>query len=279
MTSIPTKVIDRFKDNIPKLQKILESAKNRDVNEADTVQIVSDIMVDVFGFDKYNEITREFVIKGTYCDLAIKVDSKVEFLIEVKAVGINLQEKHYQQVLEYGAKEGIEWIILTNGLIWKIYKVKFEKPIGTDFVSEFNFTDIKPKNVGDLDKLFILCKEGLKKNAIDEFAEYKLSVNKYYIGAILQNNSIVEIIKKELKRINPNVKPDNYEIKDILKNEVIKRELIDSPEANDALAKYEKIIKKADKHKSNVAKANQKSAPKPKPGESIAPIEEKLQVD
>lgn len=147
MAAIPVKVVDRFKDNLSKIQKVVEQAKNRDINEADTVVIVSDVLSLLFGFDKYTEITREYAIKGQYCDLAVKLDEKLKFLIEVKAIGITLSEKHYQQALDYGANNGTEWIILTNGLVWKVYKVRFEKPIRTDFVAEFNILDLKIKKI------------------------------------------------------------------------------------------------------------------------------------
>lgn len=156
MSNIPAKVSERFKETLSKLQKVVESAKNRDINEADTVVIVADVLCAMFGYDKYSEITREYAIKNTYCDLAVKVEEKVQFLIEVKAIGITLQDKHYQQALDYGANLGVEWIILTNGLVWKIYKVKFEKPISTDFVTEFNFLDLKLKTPSDAEKLWIL---------------------------------------------------------------------------------------------------------------------------
>ena len=35
--------------------------------------IVADILSEIFGYDKYNEVTSEYAIKGTYCDLAIKL--------------------------------------------------------------------------------------------------------------------------------------------------------------------------------------------------------------
>jgi len=186
MAAIPVKVLDRFKENLNKIQKVIEQAKNRDINEADTVVIVSDVLSLLFGYDKYTEITREYAIKGQYCDLAVKIDEKLKFLIEVKAIGITLSEKHYQQALTYGANNGTEWIILTNGLVWNIYKVRFEQPIKTDFVCEFNLLEIKQKNQSDLDKLFILCKEGLKKNAIDEFSQHRKIVNKYFLSTIHQ---------------------------------------------------------------------------------------------
>lgn len=53
MVSIPKKVSERLKVNIRKYQKILGSAKQRDVNESDTVVIVADFLSDVLGYDKY----------------------------------------------------------------------------------------------------------------------------------------------------------------------------------------------------------------------------------
>ncbi len=37
---------------------------------------------------------QEFAIRGTFCDLAIKMDGKVEFLIEAKAIGRELKDNH-----------------------------------------------------------------------------------------------------------------------------------------------------------------------------------------
>jgi predicted type IV restriction endonuclease len=258
MATIPTKVIERLKENLPKLQKVVEQAKNKDINEADTVTIVSDILALIFGFDKYNEITKEYAIKNTYCDLAIKVDESVKFLIEVKAVGITLQEKHYQQALDYGANLGVEWIILTNGLVWKIYKVKFEKPIRTDFVGEINFLEMKMRNQADVDKLYILCKEGLKKNAIDDFAQHKLIVNKFFVSAIIQGEAIRDAIRRELKKIDSTIKVEDEEIDVIIKNDIIKRDLIDSVEAKDTFTKYDKILKKAIREKEKTHQTKEK---------------------
>lgn len=249
MANVPSKVLDRFKENLSKIQKVIEQAKSRDINESDTVVIVTDVLTSIFGYDKYTEITHEYAIKNTYCDLAIKLEGTLKFLIEVKAIGITLADKHYQQALDYGANNGTEWIILTNALNWKIYKVKFEKPIKTDLVCDFSILDLKVKNQNDIDKLFILCKEGLKKNAIDEFTQHRMVVNKYYIGAILKSDVVFDVTKKEIKKINPLVKVDDEEVNALITNEVLKRELIDSPEAIEANEKYNKIVKRLEKKK------------------------------
>jgi predicted type IV restriction endonuclease len=250
MADLPAKVMARFKAKIPAIQKIIEQAKNRDINEADTVVIVTDVLTEIFGYDKYTEVTREFAIKNTYCDLAVKMEDKAKFLIEVKAIGLTLQERHYQQALDYASNNGTDWIVLTNSIMWKVYKVRFEKPIKADIVCEFNIMDIKLKNRTDLDKLFILCKEGLKKNAFEDFTLHSQIVNKSLIGAILLSDSTIDSIKKELKKVNSTVKVESGEVLTILKNELIKREIIDSPETVEAQDKYLKSLKKNAKVKS-----------------------------
>ena len=73
MVNIPKKVSDRFIKIVPQFQKIISDAKLRDINESDTVSIIQDIFSEVFGYDKFTEITSEFAIRGTYCDLALKI--------------------------------------------------------------------------------------------------------------------------------------------------------------------------------------------------------------
>jgi len=103
------------------------AAKDRDINESDTVVIITDMLSNVFGFDKYAEITSELAIRGTFCDLAIKVDGNVKYLIEVKANGLDLKESHLRQAVGYGAQHGIQWVVLTNGIVWELYKFAFRQ--------------------------------------------------------------------------------------------------------------------------------------------------------
>ena len=85
MATIPSKVVDRLIAGLKKFQPILAAAKAHDVSEADTMAIVRTILAEVFGYDMFTEITAEHAIRGTYCDLAIKFDVKVQTLIEGKA--------------------------------------------------------------------------------------------------------------------------------------------------------------------------------------------------
>ena len=77
MPQVPNKVAERLAAGIKRFQPILASAKSRDVGESDTVIIITDMLSEVFGYDKYSEITSETSIRGTWCDLALKIDGQL----------------------------------------------------------------------------------------------------------------------------------------------------------------------------------------------------------
>jgi hypothetical protein len=243
MANVPKKVVDRLTKELPGFQKVLQGAKDRDINESDTVAIVSDILANVLGFNKYTEVTSEFCIRGTFCDLAVKVDEKVQFLIEVKAIGLTLKENHLRQAVNYGANQGIPWVVLTNSVCWEIYRIRFEKPIQAEQVCILDLLSMNPRKAEDQEKLFLLCKEGLSKAAMDEFAERIQSVNRFVIGAILQSEPAVSLVRKELRRMVPGLKVENAEIEQIIKAEILKREVLEG----DAATKARTQIKKANK--------------------------------
>lgn len=247
MAKLPKRITERFSKRVSKFQNILRIAKDRDVNEADTVSIVTDILADVFGYDKYLEVTSEFAIRGTYCDLAIKVEEKVQFLIEVKAIGINLKENHLKQAIDYAANHGVQWVILTNGAIWKIYKMRFEQPINYDLVCTFNFTEINLKKEEDKKKLFIICREGLSKAAREDFHEKVQSVNRFVIGAIVQNDVVVNVIRRELRKMSVGIKVDNADVTKLLTEEVLKREVIEGEKAAKAQKEVRRFYNKTSK--------------------------------
>ena len=245
MAAIPKKVVERLHKAVGKFQKILSDAKDRDINEADTVLIVGDMLAEVFGFDKYQDITSELAIKNTYCDLAIKEDGKVQYVIEVKAIGLTLKGHHLRQVVEYGANKGVQWVVLTNGISWEIHRIRFEKPLSYDLICSFNFLEINPKQTDNQDKLFLLCKKGLNREAREDYYEYVQCVNRFMISASVLSEPVVNTIRRELRKLSSGLKVDNPEIERILKKEVLKRDVIEGDEALKAKNRIKKLHSKA----------------------------------
>ena len=240
MATIPKRVSERLSKETRKFQKILRDAKDRDINESDTVLIVTDMLARVFGFDKFLDITSEYKVKGTFCDLAVKIDGNVKYLIEVKAIGLDLKETHLRQAVGYGAQHGIQWVVLTNGVDWEIYWIKFERPVGHDLLCAFNILDLNPRKKEGQEILYLLCKEGLSKDVIEEYHEYLLSVNKFIISAILQSDTGLKMIRKELRRVSQGIRVETDEISSILTTGVLKRDVVEGADIKDAHSRVKK---------------------------------------
>lgn len=262
MSAYPKKFTDRIAGSVSKFQKVLQIARDRDVNESDTVAIINDILGDVFGYEKYLEVTSEFAIRGTYCDLALKIDGKVEFLVEAKAIGIELKDAHMKQACDYGANLGVPWIILTNGISWKVYRIRFEQPINYDFVFSINFLEISARSEKDLEFIFALSREGLAKNAREILFDKFQCVNRFIIGQMIFSEPVLTVLRRELKRFADGVKIEASEIEHILKTEVIKREIFDGDESQSSAQKLKKfykksnVVKKADSEEANKSEKN-----------------------
>jgi hypothetical protein len=246
MISIPIKVKERLIAGVKRFQTVISKAKDKDINESDTVTIITDILSDIFGYDKYTEITSEFSIKHTYCDLAIKMENDVRLLIEVKAIGIDLKEQQIKQVVDYGSNAGIDWVILTNSVEWKIYKIVFAKPIDIELVYEFNFLMINMKKQADIELLYYLTREAMAKSSkisLEDYHVQKQLVNRFTIGQLLLTDPFIDMFRRQLKRMSSDIKTSNEEIGQILADEVIKREVLDGEKALDAKKKVAKAMK------------------------------------
>jgi hypothetical protein len=244
MTKLPKKFCDRVAAKLKPYQAIVVSHRSRDVSEADTVTVVKDVLADVFGYDKYAELTSEHQIRGTFCDLAVQIEGKVRFLIEVKSAGSTLSDAHLRQAVNYGAHQGIEWIVLTNAVEWRFYKVNFGQPISWDEITRICLPDLNPRHQNDLEKMFLLAREGLSGDAISAFHQHQQLVNQYTLGQLVQTDTVVAALRKELRRLFPDLKIEPADIADLLVNGVLKREVVDGDKVEDAKTRIKKAGQK-----------------------------------
>jgi hypothetical protein len=241
----------RLHGGLKRFQPVLSSAKSRDVNESDTVNIVTDILQEIFGYDKYSEITSEHAIRGTFCDLAITLEGKVQFLVEVKAIGLELKDAHVKQAVDYAANKGVDWVLLTNGHIWRVYKVTFSKPIDQELVYEFDLLTLDPKREDQLEMVYVLTKEGWLKQVLGEIHQKRQVLSKFVIAAVCQSDPVVDVIRRELRRICSDVRIQSEQITEVLLNEVLKREVVEGDKADEA---QKKLNKSANKMLRNLSK-------------------------
>jgi hypothetical protein len=245
MPNIPKRVAERLVATIKRYQPVIGDARKRDVGEADTVTIVKDMLADVFGYEKYSEVTSEYAIRGTYCDLATRIDGALQALIEVKAIGLDLKDAHVKQAVDYAANEGVEWVLLTNGQRWRVYRVVFAKPIDHELVVDIDFCALSPRSDSDIELLYLWCKEGWMRSVLGEYHTQRQALSRFFVGAMLQTDPVVDVIRRELRRVSPDVKIDVEQIRRVLVDEVIKREVLDGEKAEEARKKISRSAAKA----------------------------------
>jgi hypothetical protein len=241
--TIPAKIAERLSSGLRRFAPILAAARSRDVNESDTSMIVTDMLADIYGYDKYSEVTRELAIRGTYCDLATRIDGKFQMLIEVKAIGLELKDGHAKQAVDYAANQGVEWVALTNGQMWKVFRVIFAKPIDAELVLDMDLLAINPKSVADLDGLFLLTRESMLKSGLYAYHDHLQATNKFYLAAVVLSDPVLETVRRELRRVS-DAKIELGDLREALKQEVIKREVIEGDKADGA---RRKVVKAAGK--------------------------------
>jgi predicted type IV restriction endonuclease len=249
MAYLPKKFVERVSLNLKRYQRIVTAQQKADVAEADTVTLIKDILADVFGYDKYEELTSEHQIKSTYCDLAVKVGGKLRLLVEVKSAGSNLGDNHLRQVIDYGAHQGIHWVILTNAAEWRLVKIYVASQISHEEVCRIDFGAISPKNQDHLQTLFLFAKEGLTTDAMDAFHQQAQLFNKFTVAAIIRSDPVTAVVRRELRRLFPDLKVAPENLAALIENEVIKREAIEGDKAKDAASRIKKAGAKLERAK------------------------------
>lgn len=251
--AISKKTMERIARGLERYQAILAAAKKRDVSESDTVVIIGDMLADIMGYEKYVDVSTEFAVKGSYVDLAVKSGSDIQFLIEAKAIGVELKDQHVRQAVDYGANQGVEWAILTSGAVWRIYKIAFKKPISHALVAEIDLLATAVK-LDDAAIFFAnLCKEGFAKSQMEEFYEQHQATNKFTLATLLLTEGMLDVLRRTIRRNFPSVQVDSKTLDMVLRNDVLKRELLEGEGAEVALALVKKV-QRAAARKKRVAK-------------------------
>jgi len=272
--AVSQKVSTRISSGLKSFQNVLNKAKQRDISESDTVVIIGDMLSDMLGYDKYQHVTTEFAIRGTYVDLAVRVDDRIRFLIEAKAIGVDLKDSHVKQAIDYAANEGIDWVVLTNAAVWRVYKVQFTKPIDKVLVCDIDVLVANPRDAEVIECFGNLSREGFSRGSMGELLEQKQITSKFSLAAVLLSETMLNELRRELRRLSPGLKVDIEYLESVLLNDVIKRDLIETEEGESAASVIKKLqralARERRKSEQDDDSADEKK-PAPTPPKVIAP--------
>lgn len=217
---------ERMKAAIKRFSKPLADLVARDANEGDTRLLVTDMLCDGFGFDKYAELTTEYLVKGEFADYGIRLEKNLIAFLEVKRVATKLAARHLRQVEMYAVNEGVEWVILTSGVVWQVYHITGGLPIVVDLALEVDLLG-EDTLTQKANQLYYLTKESLKRRQIDSLWQAKRATSPKSLAKVLRAENVVSAIRKELKRTTGQSVTDQ-EIVKLLNDTVLRPECIGS---------------------------------------------------
>jgi hypothetical protein len=155
---------------------------------------------------------------------------------------------------------------------WRVYKVTFTKPIDHELVVEINVSDLDGKRQADIESLYLLCKEGWIKSVLGDFHTQRQALSRFFLGAMVLSDPVLNVIRRELKRVSPDVRIEVQQIRDVLSSEVIKRDVMEGEKAEEARKKISRAASKALRVRASKDQATQESAPETEtPGTPPAP--------
>lgn len=211
---------DRVKSGIRRFSKPLAELVRRDANEGDTRLLVTDFLEHALGFDKYEELTTEYSVRGEFADYGIRIEKELVAFVEVKRATTKLGAKHLRQVEMYAVNEGVEWMILTNAVDWRAYHLAAGRPVQIDLALDVNL--LGEETLGQkTNQLFYLSRESLRRRQIDELWKARRATSPKSLASVLTSDAVAEAIRKELRRTTGH-KVEPAEIKQLIRETVVR---------------------------------------------------------
>jgi len=143
----------------------LDKRAIREYNEANTRRVFIEPLFSALGWDIYNreEVAEEVKAASGRVDYVFRLHGVSQFYLEAKALQADLTRPEYiKQAITYAYNKGITWAVLSDFEGLRVYNAQTGGPfINLSYVNYLR----------DFDDLWLLSKESLQNNALNEKAE------------------------------------------------------------------------------------------------------------
>lgn len=183
-------------------------ARERGANESETSMFIVKFFEEVLGWDSLKgEISKETCISDRYCDIALKIDGSIRLLIECKAASLKeLVDRHIEQAENYASRAGLVWVLLSNGVEWKMFHLTFVEGEGIahDLAFEAKFIDECETDIEGLwAKLSLLERSAMNADALADFWSQKKVMSPASMIRALFTQDVLTALRRELNRNAP----------------------------------------------------------------------------
>lgn len=189
--------------------QLIQDVYKMDGNEAETRKRLERIFENLLGYDGMKHLSREHAVRASglteHLDFAIRLDGAPDatplMVVETKAVGVDLRQKHIKQATSYAINLGCNWILLTNGREWHVYHMEFRlnEPPDARLLEQWNLLNDDPADL--LTKFATISYRSVKRGELGKLWETaKVLQPNSLLAAMLSRDSLKtmrRVLKKE----------------------------------------------------------------------------------
>lgn len=190
----------------------------------ETRQTVTDFLREGFRYT-HEELTTEYA--GEFADYCVRIDGDLIAFIKVEPwstghLTTKLATTQVRQLARHAVNESVEWAIITNGLLWKVFHVGSRTPIEIDLAMDVNLAkgDRRRKSI---DELFYLTRESMSRRQIDEFWHARRATTPRSLAGALTSDVVAEAIRNEIRHSSKQW-VEREDVKRLLRETVIRPE-------------------------------------------------------
>lgn len=204
---------------IKKIIPLLFAAYERQENESGTRVLINKILEDVLGYTFKDNIKTEQKINGKLADYVLSINNEDIIVIEAKAIKTSLKEKHIYQATTYGAYAGIKWVVLTNGLVWMLYRISTGEKISHDLVFTVDLLDGLDDE--EAKYLYLISYDGMCRGRLLENLWQKIwALSPENLTVALLSDDVISKVRTTLTK-QTGYKATNEEIRQILEEKML----------------------------------------------------------
>jgi hypothetical protein len=217
------KTKERIRKGLERYIDIISHASQRGITEEDTSTIVQSMLVDLLGYDRFKELTGQYLVKGRWADWAVKVDDSLNFFVEVKPLSIKLREKDLFQVVSYSRQHDLEWAILSTADVWQCHRVASGQD--TESFFEIRILDESQPMDEKVERFYLLSKEGFSRGAMQDMWIQRECFRPDRLAISILSDEVMTALRKIVHKDNPGRRVELDALRDAVKRGVIRGDL------------------------------------------------------
>lgn len=158
-----------------------------------------DVLRNVLGYEDA-DIDTELTALGQRIDIAIKHNGKVLVVIECKNIRNKLPNSTRDQAANYAASKSADWAVVTNGSVWKLYRIIPVKGHDPQIVEVFDIALFDEDGLSeyDIQCFYLLTKRALTKSDSESMFHLREAMTDQRMLAAINDPKVIRMMAKLL---------------------------------------------------------------------------------